>query len=110
MSDESVVKQFEQQVGTLKLSQAIRIGAKLRPQCSRTYFAWADRPLAVGSCALGAAWEGAGYGGPTHAPFGYQDVCKAFGITEPLAQSIAIRNDRGDTREQIANWLESQGL
>src|ERR1700741_3225132 len=56
--DESIVKHLEQpQVGTLKLSEAMRIGARLRPQCSGYLF------NNGASCALGAAYE-AVYGYP----------------------------------------------
>jgi hypothetical protein len=41
-----------------KLSEAIRIGATKRPQCTGDYF---DNG---GSCALGAAWEAMGTGSP----------------------------------------------
>lgn len=111
--DESVVKVFEEQkVGKLKLSAAIRIGSRIRPQCDRIYFDRSDRFLAnspIGSCALGAAWEGAGYGRPNHdEPKGYEDLCQAFRIPLALAETIARLNDRGETREQIADWLEAQ--
>ena len=52
--DESVVRVFEEQkVGKLKLSEAMRIGAKIRPQCLHVLYD------GVSSCALGAIYEGA---------------------------------------------------
>lgn len=108
--DESVVKVFEQQqVGKLKLSDAIRIGAKLRPQCECELFADG------GSCALGAAYEG--ITGQTCESHEYSRVINAFpalrrvsgGGMNNLGFSISSRNDSGETREQIADWLESQG-
>jgi hypothetical protein len=111
--DESVVKVFEQQhVGTLRLSDAIRIGAKLRPQCTYEPFDKVGR-----SCALGAAYE---------ATFGRTgDVMEVYGTlpyrypallrqlpssTKDIMSEIFERNDQWhNTREQIADWLEAQG-
>jgi hypothetical protein len=92
----------QHKVGTLKLSEAIRIGAKLRPQCRGNYFEDGK------SCVLGAAWEGAGF--DDEAPYDYMyQVLWKFGINR-LASLIASKNDAGESRESIADWLESQGL
>lgn len=114
--DESIVKYFErptelrpagevqQKVGRLKLSEAIRRGAALRPQC-RTVF-WSDG----GSCAMGAAFEAIGI------PYGSsQDFTEVFIRNFPSAfrealPDIFVRNDSGESRESIAAWLESKGL
>lgn len=108
--DESVIKHLEQpKVGTLKISEAMRIGARLRPQARGLYFTEGS------SCALGAAYEGvtgkyheagADFEGPSMV-----DWFKSyFGVGHELGLDIAIRNDEGQTREQIADWLEAQGL
>lgn len=94
--------------GTLKLSEAIRIGAKLRPQ--GLGHAFKDGK----SCAWGAAYEGVG--GEYNESLGYSNlVCdylpshfmQAFGTGE---YSIACMNDNGMTREAIADFLEARGL
>lgn len=85
----------------LKLSQAIRIGAKIRPQCRGEFFANG------GSCALGAAVEAitgkadANFPGPWEVFFNAPD--QIFG-------ALLVRNDDGQSRESIADWLEAQGL
>jgi len=101
--DESITKHFEQQqVGTLKLSDAIRIGAKLRPQCSHFYHANGA------SCALGAAWEA--LTGMTYAEVGIsRTLTQRFQLPFNKTIEIMNRNDAGQTREQIADWLEAQG-
>ena len=91
------------QVGTLKLSTAIRIGASKRPQIRGRFF------NSKGSCALGAAWEGMGFGSEDEHWMIYATVCPKLGIPVPLGEKISAMNDRGKTREQIADWLESQG-
>lgn len=83
---------------TLKPSQAMRVGAALRPQCRGQYFADG------GSCALGAMWEGFGKAGNPDS--GWSE----FGLTEQILTDVVVLNDRGWTREQIATWLEGQGL
>lgn len=114
--DESVIRHFEQsQVGTLKLSAAMRIGARMRPQ---GYF----RLFNAGrTCALGAACDGVGVRPD------YEELENAFpqvysirvsnvpGADVPLEEvllweAIGFMNDTGSTREAIADWLESKGL
>lgn len=92
-------------VGTLRLSQYMRIGAQLRPQTRGKFFSKG------GSCAWGAAYEGkAGEPLPRFVDHGvvmntifpeYRDQGLRFGVV--------ARNDRGDTRESIADWLEAKG-
>jgi hypothetical protein len=101
-----------QQAGRLRLSEAIRIGAKIRPQCKSFLF------FAGKSCALGAAYE-AFFGHP--GADGYwsdKDLrfMESFGTklrgkypALPFVE-IVSRNDRGESRESIADWLQSQGL
>lgn len=104
--DESVVKNFEQSQITVKLSQAIRIGARLRLQCRGALFAHGR------SCALGAAYEALFFGKAAATT-----VMEKLRQTYPFAASsyllyeIMGKNDRdGWTREQIADWLEARGF
>ena len=110
--DESVVKHLEQQQIT-KLSQAIREGAKLRPQC--TGFTFRDGR----SCALGAAYEAA-FGYPTDDIYfsGDRDGEMARKLHEKfnipwsfsLPREVGMyMNDAGMTREAIADRLEAIG-
>lgn len=90
-----------------KLSQAIREGAKLRPQCSGLFFKEGK------SCALGAAYE---------AITGLHSIADDDSVMALLRQRFKLgdrdlvwevgmqRNDAGWTREQCADWLEKQGL
>ena len=95
---------------TLKLSEAIRIGARIRPQ---GFFALFEEGR---SCALGAAYEAVT--AATCDPHDYIAVDQAFGrllygtwlgrVT--LLDTVASMNDRERlTREQIADWLEARG-
>jgi hypothetical protein len=106
----------------MKISEAIREGSKLRPMLIGSYFEFATLPNgeddAIGSCALGAAYEGAtdeqSYGDiamdlrrhwPELFKFGF------CGAETTLAAAIIDMNDSGlCTREDIAAWLESLGL
>lgn len=105
----------------MKLSEAIREGAKLRPQAFGAYF---DEKNC--SCALGAASEGSGFqyertrGSVTarfaklekhlrqHFPMLWQPQNES--MATDLWYAISERNDEGITREEIADWLEEQGL
>lgn len=98
----------------MKLSEAIREGAKLRPQCFGT-------PFNVGSCALGAAYE-ATYKETTFSKL----LCKEYPllikeIKVPkilqncyprtsqvcISSLIANLNDQVRwSREKIADWVE----
>lgn len=90
--------EVQQKVGRLKLSEAIRIGARLRPQimdgCYRTRF---------GTCAIGAAFEATGINE-------WYALARFVGVPYDLHYKITSRNDSGESRESIATWLESQGL
>lgn len=91
----------------LKLSEAMRIGAKIRPQTK--HFWHKDGK----SCALGAAYE-AMAGRPSSSGTDFRDHKKMnewFPCMPSMQTKIHERNDDlGWTREQIADWLESQGL
>jgi hypothetical protein len=91
-------------VGTLKLSEAIRVGARIRPQCAIDYF------LGGKSCALGAAWEGLGNPYDEYEPLIAHQVTVRFSLPDDLAGSVINMNDNGETRERIADWLESKGF
>ena len=106
--DQSEVMKFEQQNRTLKLSDAIRIGAKLRPQCHGGF------SRDGGTCALGAAAEALG--------FDFRDWgLRGPSMYEVLERLPALRSARlrgkisqwNDyeklTREQIADRLEAMG-
>lgn len=89
-----------------KLSAAIRVGAKLRPQGFGIAFGDGK------SCALGAAYEahfGEQYTGGKFFPFTLMG--QTFGIDGSIIDAIWNKNDKHRwTREHIADWLESQGL
>jgi hypothetical protein len=94
--DESVVKHLERpQIGTLKLSEAIRIGAKIRPQGFCQYF-YQGR-----SCALGAAFEAIT---TREAQRLTAPMWTRLGMTVALHDEVVQRNDKDRwTREQIAD-------
>jgi hypothetical protein len=105
--DQSVIEHFEQQKQITKLSEAIRAGAKLRPQCSGSY------QFDGKSCAYGAAAEVLGvdplelHKGRIRG-FNYNKAeemafIKTYGI------AITTANDSGMTREAIADKLEAIG-
>lgn len=94
-----------------KPSEALRDGAKLTAQC-RGRFISRDGTKA---CALGAMWIGmvgaenaAMRGARTPRPTALLAVCKLSG---GIWEEIINRNDSlGQTREEIADWLEGIGL
>ena len=86
----------------LKLSEAIRIGAKLRGQCVNAYFKKGR------SCAIGAAAEAMfGVNEDTFSTMHAEVILRT--ITTHIASEVLIRNDEGESREQIADWLEGLG-
>lgn len=116
--DESVVKELERAATgqKLKLSEAIRIGARLRPQAIGVFFEDGK------SCAIGAAMEAIGVPytermGCTGYPPVPQMAVDAFHYIlrdgerfTDFGVEVHRRNDRGDTRESIADWLAERGL
>lgn len=107
----------------MKLSDAILKGAQQRPQCFGNLFGTVA-PNVLGSCVLGAAWEGV-YGAPPTNPDDTlkcsEELFAAFPVLDrrldsqfpdrTLANDLTLRNDRqGQTREVIAAWLAEQGL
>lgn len=101
--DESIVKHLEAPARITKLSEAIRIGARIRPQVRSRFF------IDGKSCALGAAYEGMTGFQPSEEMM-YEHVLPVLGITQCLAESVAHKNDKGWTREAIADYLEKAGL
>lgn len=108
--DESVVNVLEgQQVGTLKLSAAIRIGVDLVKD-QRYCFLGLDGNGDLCGCALGAAAAAVGL---TRLDVDglFSDLRDRFGVSDSLLEQISERHFRRlMTREQIADWLEAQGL
>ena len=85
----------------LKLSILIRLGCSMHPQGKEwNYFEGR-------TCAMGAAWKASG--DPSWPRFCAQ-WCVALRDARVDLVEIFKRNDRGETREQIADWLESKGL
>lgn len=109
--DQSEVLRFEQQeqiTKITKLSQAIRIGASLRPQCIGFLFRHGE------SCALGAAWEGIGekyveFGSVCNEAYAhiYDALQDRFGNI--VTDEAMTMNDNGMSREHIADRLEALG-
>lgn len=107
VDEKAVGEQAPAKVGILTLSEAMRIGARLRPQCvGRAFHDGA-------SCAWGAAWEGSGGSYDEGKP--YSQI--AFALVDRFKAgrafgheiSIASLNDSGRSREEIADMLEAMG-
>ena len=97
------VKPPEHQVGKLKLSEAIRIGAKMKPQA---FSRFQDN---LSSCALGAAFDALG-GYDTVGSEWVDYFLKEFSVSLKLLRDVILLNDtHHKSREQIADWLESEG-
>lgn len=101
--------------GKRKLSEWIREGAKLRPQCITGDFYQRDEEdyeVIIGSCAFGAAFEAA------VGMVDEFDVNEWYHMMEPRTERLpdnltfdrmTMLNDDGTTREDIADWLEANG-
>lgn len=100
----------------MKISEALRKGSKIRPQCKGLYFKDGC------SCSLGAIFEAIGVATPesqsTEITFLRKYYPQADNIVEHpvdkrktyLSAVILALNDYDNwTREQIADWLESIG-
>lgn len=88
------------------LSEAIRLGAMLRPQSFAGVFLDSEGK----SCAIGAACEAAGV--PLQGALGisnYSGAEEAFPLLKQLELEIVIHNDADRwTRERIADWVEER--
>lgn len=98
------------------LSQAIRFGSKLLPQAKGCTFDKDDEEKSViSSCALGAAFHAFH---PVDFDLKTVDFFVIVKFLEvrvnldlTLSDAIIKRNDKlGHSREQIADWLEEQGM
>ena len=126
----------EQKTNIKRLAEAMREGAKLRPQATgvlfRTLCLEDGGERQICSCALGAAWEGSHPAfNPKHwleesvkidgETIGLSDVERYFGLVSriecinpakgwkhEIVGTIIDLNDQCDwTREQIADWLDT---
>jgi len=109
----------------MKLSEAIRVGSTFRPQLKGAYGKKPKKGSIVGSCALGAACEaivGVGYLDNifNYASAGYtieRRLLDAFPVLQEIVivdkskmklfRAIPLFNDRGMSREDIANEVEN---
>lgn len=85
------------------LPTAIRIGAKIRPQCRGLYY------IDGGSCVLGAMAEAEG----VNNPYGlwldslWPELTVDMGADRTLRSMLVFLNDSALwTREEIADWLD----
>lgn len=94
----------------MRLSEAIRLGAMMKPQC---YF---DFWLGGGSCAMGAALDAVGVtefdlaAQATELPLIFIGpvTCPACGVVGNIGAMMMHLNDSHRwTRERIADWVES---
>ena len=99
--DLSEVSKFETRIGVIKLSQAIREGAKMGHQCHDALTDYRG-----GTCALGAALTALDVW-PRH-PMTF--LAEYFGVGPTTLQRVVKLNDKARmSREAIANWLEKRG-
>lgn len=113
MSDLSELKRLEQQTGVLRLSEAIREGAK-RLDETRDKFC---------GCAIGTGyWQKTGRYldddaiasagvSRSHRDEAFRLCAKEFGIRASIVRSVSDMHEfRGLTREQCADYLAAKGL
>lgn len=102
----------------MKLSEAMREGAKLRPQGFGGLFM--NYPNDITSCAIGAAFEAdTGLISPSDGKFkewaserGLTRIMTGggLGLNDLYEQIVQLNDYSRMTREVIADWLEEQGL
>lgn len=94
----------------MKLSEAIREGAKLRPQAFRAYYQYREDVLCT--CALGAAFEALHGKVPTTRRISVEEIeAKVGRIPNDVFNQIINWNDGEKlSREEIADRLEAMGL
>lgn len=106
--DLSELERLESPAKVLKLSEAIRLGAKIRPQIRSGVYS-----DGIGSCAIGAAYEA--YTGKLARSTMPGDWHNAMIVRASMAYSKKYKsyifedNDSGMTREAIADRLEAMG-
>lgn len=107
MSDESITRHLEQpQVGTLKLSEAIRIGGqRLREETS-----WLNGDGCGCVIAMAAVAFGADPHRHQHMDETYRLVSKQTDLPVSFLRGVEFRHNKGEKALSIADWLESQGL
>ena len=90
---------------TLKLSEAIRIGAAMRPECVGC---WSD---GNGTCALGAAAEAVGvpYWQLKDHQNWWEKLRVATGVKSDILFQTFAKHDELRDRWQVADWLEAHG-
>ena len=88
------------------LSQAIRLGATFHPQCFYSFHQYDpyDSSKIEGTCALGAASDAVGIE-PNRLRKRFPEVSGNI-----FYDIIRMNDTEKKTREQIATWLEEQGL
>lgn len=102
--DESIVKHLDAPPKVLKLSAAIRLGAKIRPQCFGTLFSFGG-----GSCAMGAAAEALGRQEDLQGA-SLEKWEEVFGLPRLILLKAVEWNDADHmSREAIADRLEAMG-
>ncbi len=103
--DEQTYAPGQMRTTDLKPSQAIRIGAAMRPQCEGIIF------KDGGSCVIGALWEGYGKRNSQY----IEDYVKIYAFASRVLGNFVnkawyLNDQKHWTREAIADWLEAKGL
>lgn len=101
----------------MKLSEAIREGAKKHPQCFGRYAGWLDDGR-VGTCALGAAYTALAGRRPQvecRSERVYDYLCKRMPeyrdyLQEHWTQICSWNDTKRLSREEIADRVEAAGL
>ena len=105
--DQSEVLKFDAKVGVVKLSDAIRIGAQLRPESQRGDYVFFSR---CGSCALGAGYQALTGTCPMEDHTLFEKLTDLTGVPNSvLNRASDLFEEAGYSREEVADWLEHQG-
>lgn len=91
----------------MKLSEAIRLGSIMTEQASGIYFDVGVGGKPETACALGAALIAAGMTQDIGAPYFDRLYARWPMLDLKLAEEIVRRNDSGESRESIADWVET---
>lgn len=108
--------EVQQKVGRLKLSEAIRIGARQTLATKDINAkAWLTRRDGrCFSCVIGAAWvglHGLNWDKYANEPSIVREVLTQTGASMDIYEQAQYRYEHQDqSRESIADWLESKGL